>query len=581
MFDSGDQDPGTPEAEAQHLSVSASAPAVADPAVADVALSALVSGALAPFSAAVEGLQQLNLTSWPDEAVLMLARGLETQKTRQATTDHLVVAEIEQRGLARDHGCASTAVLLAQMLHIVLGEAQARVKAAVELGPRRSLTGQPLEPIYESTAAHVAAGLVSPRHAAIITHAVRHLPPALAADIDLIVEGVLLEHAQQMDPTAFARFARDLIERLDQDGSPPDEGERRRHRDLSIRQRPDGSAKLTGELDATTTEALLSVLDTLARPNPTTTTTENDGAAGGANDADSSAGTGGADGSAGAAGSGASASAAGGARQADPRTAGQRRHDGLRDALLMLLRSGQLPACGGIAASIILTMSSEQARAHTEQARPASGEQAWTRGSGQTSTGSGHARSGSGLARRGSRLVRTGHGATITVKEAFTLLGDTQIEAVVLDSLRKVSHYSSTHRFFTQGQRLAMAARDGGCSFTGCTIPPAWCESHHMTDFAVTGKTTIDDGTLLCGFHHREHEALGWTCHMINGTPHWTAPRWLDPDQTPRRNTAHHTDLEFRAPKPRPEADPPSEADPPPDADPPPEADPPPVDPDP
>jgi hypothetical protein len=63
---------------------------------------------------------------------------------------------------------------------------------------------------------------------------------------------------------------------------------------------------------------------------------------------------------------------------------------------------------------------------------------------------------------------------------------------------------------------------------------------------------------------------------MINGTPHWTAPRWLDPDQTPRRNTAHHADLEFRAPKPRPEADPPPEAEPPPDGEASPEADPPP-----
>jgi hypothetical protein len=230
----------------------------------------------------------------------------------------------------------------------------------------------------------------------------------------------------------------------------------------------------------------------------------------------------------------------------------------LRDALLMLLRSGQLPACGGIAASIILTMSTEQARAHTEQAR---------------------AHSESEQPRTGSGLVRTGHGATITVKEAFTLAGDAQIQAVVLDSLRKVSEYSSTHRFFTQAQRLAMAARDGGCSFTGCTIPPAWCESHHVTDFAVTRKTTIDDGTLLCGFHHREHEALGWTCHMINGTPHWTAPRWLDPDQTPRRNTAHHTDLKFRPPKPPPDPEPPDveeppDPEPPSDGDPPPEAEP-------
>ena len=29
---------------------------------------------------------------------------------------------------------------------------------------------------------------------------------------------------------------------------------------------------------------------------------------------------------------------------------------------------------------------------------------------------------------------------------------------------------------------------------------------------------------------------------MIDNQPYWTAPDWLDPDQTPRVNTAHHLD---------------------------------------
>jgi hypothetical protein len=32
---------------------------------------------------------------------------------------------------------------------------------------------------------------------------------------------------------------------------------------------------------------------------------------------------------------------------------------------------------------------------------------------------------------------------------------------------------------------------------------------------------------------------------MINGVAHWTAPEWLDPDQKPKRNTAHHVDIRF------------------------------------
>jgi NADH:ubiquinone oxidoreductase subunit D len=50
---------------------------------------------------------------------------------------------------------------------------------------------------------------------------------------------------------------------------------------------------------------------------------------------------------------------------------------------------------------------------------------------------------------------------------------------------------------------------------------------------------SIDDGALLCGYHHREFEKLGWSCLMLNGIPHYTPPHWLDPDQTPIRNTVH------------------------------------------
>ena len=33
----------------------------------------------------------------------------------------------------------------------------------------------------------------------------------------------------------------------------------------------------------------------------------------------------------------------------------------------------------------------------------------------------------------------------------------------------------------------------------------------------------------------------GWQPVMINGLPHWIPPKWIDPAQTPRRNTLHDT----------------------------------------
>ncbi|PZS13332.1 MAG: hypothetical protein DLM57_16925 [Pseudonocardiales bacterium] len=135
--------------------------------------------------------------------------------------------------------------------------------------------------------------------------------------------------------------------------------------------------------------------------------------------------------------------------------------------------------------------------------------------------------------------VRTGHGAYVSTELALSLFGDARIMPVVLGRVREITAYGTSHRIFTEGHRLAMIARDQGCSFPGCTAAPAMCQAHHVTDFSLTRRTSIDDGTLVCGVHHREHPNLGWICKMINGIPHWTAPPWIDPGQAPRRNRAH------------------------------------------
>ena len=78
-----------------------------------------------------------------------------------------------------------------------------------------------------------------------------------------------------------------------------------------------------------------------------------------------------------------------------------------------------------------------------------------------------------------------------------------------------------------------MIARDRGCCFPGCLAPPGWTQSHHVTEWQDSKRTTVEDGCLLCGWHHREFERLGWSVHMEHGRPVWTPPRSVDPDQQP------------------------------------------------
>jgi len=57
-------------------------------------------------------------------------------------------------------------------------------------------------------------------------------------------------------------------------------------------------------------------------------------------------------------------------------------------------------------------------------------------------------------------------------------------------------------RCFTSAQRRALAVRDGGCSFTACTIAPESCEVHHVLHWADGGDTEPANGALLCTRHH-------------------------------------------------------------------------------
>jgi hypothetical protein len=67
-----------------------------------------------------------------------------------------------------------------------------------------------------------------------------------------------------------------------------------------------------------------------------------------------------------------------------------------------------------------------------------------------------------------------------------------------------------TSRVVTAGQRVALAVRDGGCSFPDCDRPPAWCEAHHLRHWLHGGPTDLANLALLCRAHHRAVHEGGW-----------------------------------------------------------------------
>ena len=80
---------------------------------------------------------------------------------------------------------------------------------------------------------------------------------------------------------------------------------------------------------------------------------------------------------------------------------------------------------------------------------------------------------------------------------------DGELNRVLFTPDGEVLEAGRTQRLFSGAKRAAIAARDGHCTYPGCTAPPAIGEAHHIHHWARDGgRTDVDVGTLLCFHHH-------------------------------------------------------------------------------
>ncbi len=104
---------------------------------------------------------------------------------------------------------------------------------------------------------------------------------------------------------------------------------------------------------------------------------------------------------------------------------------------------------------------------------------------------------------------------------------------VIIDPAGDVVALGREPRRFTRRQRIALAARDGGCRFPGCDRPPSWTEAHHIIPWSHGGSTDLHDGVLLCRHHHLLLHNNGWQFTRVDGALHVIPPPDVDAHQTP------------------------------------------------
>lgn len=258
---------------------------------------------------------------------LRVLERLERQARRLRAPQHTLINQLDAQAGDEELG-GTLGSALANRLRITKADAGRRIAEAADLGERRALTGEPLEPQLNATAAAQRDGLIGDGHVKVIRSFFARLP----AEVDLptreAADSDLAGKAGQYRPDELAKYAQRVMDWLHPDGDLRDE-ERARKRGITIgKQEYDGMSRISGYLTPEARATFEPVLAKLAAPgacNPEDETPFVDAVP----DED--------------------------AVRRDTRSQAQRNHDGLLAALRALLASGKLGQHNGIPVSIVAT----------------------------------------------------------------------------------------------------------------------------------------------------------------------------------------------------------------------------------
>jgi Domain of unknown function (DUF222)/HNH endonuclease len=412
---------------------------------------------LTALEAAVDNLAAQDLTGQPDavraERVLRLRRLLDRLEGQWLGE----LADVDACGAAgADQGiqAASTASWLRGRLRLGAGAATSAVRTA------RALFRGPLT----ATAEALCGGEISAAHASVLVHATHDLASHVTAE----AEPVLVDAARRLDPPRLRRVAAHLRHVADAEGAGHEVERRHQRRGLWLATTWEGMVALQGLLEPEAGQTLLAALEPLARPTSA----------------------------------------------ADARSGGQRRADALTELARRNLEAGRLPQTGGVRPQLTVTIDLDSlldnpgglageaggmALLEPEACRRLACDGAVTRV----------------LVTRHPTRHPTGHhledgataegGLTERLRAAMALL-----PPVLGGAPSQPLDLGRTTRVVSPAQRTALAVRDGGCVFSGCDRPLAWCEAHHLWHWLDGGPTDLVNLALLCRAHHRAVHEGGW-----------------------------------------------------------------------
>jgi hypothetical protein len=412
-----------------------------------------------------------------DERAELLGRR-EAWRRRLPAGEHELINELGRAPVEELGG--TPARVLADRLRIRRRDAARRIEEAADLGARRALSGEPLAPRLEATAAGQRRGVIGGEHVRVIRRFFARLPGCVDEPTRAEAERELAAVAGQYRPDELARFAEHLELVLNPDGTFCD-ADRARRRGVTLGpQGPDGMSRLSGWVDPQLRAGLDAVLAKWAAPgmcNPADQDPVVDGAP---------------------------------SREAldtDVRGPAQRNHDALAAMVRATLMSGELGSHQGLPVTIVATVALQDLQAATG-------------------------------------VAHTAGGSVLPMTDVIRMAAHAYHYLLIFDKARRCELYRGRDsRLATPAQRLVLYATERGCTRPGCDVPAAWCQVHHASqDFARGGQTNIDELTLACGPDNRLATDGGWrTRKRKDGITEWIPPPHLDRGQ-PRTNAYFHAE---------------------------------------
>jgi len=435
----------------------------------------------------VDELCALDVDRLSDEDIASTLRTVERLRRRLDGLDARLVAQVEQRGLENAVKLSTPQKYLVELLHLSRADAVRRVKNARLLAPRTTPSGTALAPILQVTAAAVADGDASAAHVDAIRKVTEKIPGRFGNDVVETVDRILGTLSRTATPDDITTAGIDLLARLDPDGNPSDDRDRKARRSLRLApQSADLMSRLHGDLHPATRAKLDAILATWARPgmnNPD----DPDSPAGSIDRPDLDP------------------AVLERAARRDRRTPDQRLHDAFDALCTHALASGALGRHRGLPVTVVVTMTLRQLE-------------------------------------RATGLATTATGGVVPVTDALAMAEHAHPVLALFDHAGAPLHFGRSRRLATADQRLLLTAWQRGCTRPGCDAPASHCAVHHLTEWQHGGGTDIDNLALVCDADHARVTDSGWrtTADPHGHRPLWTAPHLLDPTRTPRRNHRHH-----------------------------------------